>query len=274
VSPLHIVLVVLAGVGAGTINSIVGSGSLLTFPLLLAIGYSPVVANASNTLGVVPGAVLGAYGYREELRGQWPLVGRLAIGSVLGGATGATLFLVLAPSVFKAAVPALIGVACVLIVLQPLIARRAASRSTDAASPATTEPATTEPLTSESLTSGSLTIGSLTPGLFIAVFLVGIYGGYFGGGQGIMLIAVLGLFLRASLQEVNGAKNVLAATANAVAAVAFTIAGHVAWEPALLIAAGSAVGGILGARYGRRLSPLVLRCAVVVVGVVTIVRLS
>ena len=266
-SPLHIVLVILAGLGAGTINSIVGSGSLLTFPLLLAIGYSPVVANASNTLGVVPGAVLGAYGYREELRGQWPLVGRLAVGSVLGGATGATLFLVLAPSVFKAAVPVLIGLACVLIVIQPLIARRADRHSTEGPTPAGS-------LTTGSTATASLTIGSLTPGLFIAIFLVGIYGGYFGGGQGIMLIAVLGLFLRASLQEVNGAKNVLAATANAVAAIAFTIAGHVAWEPALLIAAGSAVGGILGARYGRRLSPLVLRCAVVVVGIVTIVRLS
>jgi uncharacterized membrane protein YfcA len=250
VSPLHIVEVILAGVGAGAINSVVGSGTLLTFPLLLAIGYSPVVANASNTVGVVPGAVLAAYGYRAELKGQGPFVARLAVASALGGACGATLFLILAPGVFKAVVPVLIGLACVLIVVQPLIARRAAAGSSDAPS------------------------RSLTPGLLVCLFLVGIYGGYFGGGQGIMLLAILGLFLHESLQKVNGTKNVLAATANAVAAIAFTIAGHVAWEPALLIAAGSAVGGVLGARYGRRLSPLLLRCLIVAVGVVTIVRLA
>ena len=133
-SSLHILEVVLAGVGAGAINSMVGSGSLLTFPLLLAIGYSPVVANASNTVGVVPGAALAAYGYRAELKGQGPFVARLAVASALGGACGATLFLVLAPGVFKAVVPVLIGLACVLIVCQPLIARRAAAAPADTAS--------------------------------------------------------------------------------------------------------------------------------------------
>jgi len=250
VSSLHIVEVILAGVGAGAINSMVGSGSLLTFPLLLAIGYSPVVANASNTVGVVPGAALAAYGYRAELKGQWPFVARLAVASALGGAGGATLFLVLAPGVFKAVVPILIGLACVLIVLQPLIAKRAVVSAAETPS------------------------RSVTPALLICLFLVGIYGGYFGGGQGIMLLAILGLFLHESLQKVNGTKNVLAATANAVGAVAFTIAGHVAWEPALLIAAGSSVGGILGVRYGRRLSPQLLRGVIVAVGIVTIVRLA
>jgi len=158
--------------------------------------------------------------------------------------------LVLAPGVFKAVVPILIGLACVLIVLQPLIAKRAVVSAAETPS------------------------RSVTPALLICLFLVGIYGGYFGGGQGIMLLAILGLFLHESLQKVNGTKNVLAATANAVGAVAFTIAGHVAWEPALLIAAGSSVGGILGVRYGRRLSPQLLRGVIVAVGIVTIVRLA
>jgi uncharacterized membrane protein YfcA len=247
-SALEIVAVVLAGVGAGAVNSIVGSGTLLTFPVLLVIGYSPVVANASNTLGVVPGAMFGAYGYRAELTGQRRFVSRLAVASVLGGIAGALLFLSLPSGVFKAVVPILIGIACLLVIVQPRIAAFLADRP--ASRPA----------------------GTISPGLFAATFLVGVYGGYFGGGQGIMLLAVLGLFLRESLQRVNGTKNVLAATANTVAAVAFIIAGRVAWEPALLIAAGSSVGGIAGARFGRQLSQQALRGLIVVVGALTIAR--
>ena len=247
---IEIVAVVLAGMGAGAINSIVGSGTLLTFPLLLAFGYSPVVANASNTLGVVPGAVCGAYGYRAELKGQRSFLARLTVSSALGSASGAALFLSLPSSVFKALIPILIGFACVLVIIQPRISARVVTR-----------PVLRRP-------------GTIGPGLFSATFLVGIYGGYFVGGQGIMLLAVLGLFLRRSLQECNGTKNVLAATANMVAAVAFIIAGRVAWEPALLIAAGSAAGGALGSRYGRRLSPRPLRALIVVVGAVSIARLA
>jgi hypothetical protein len=194
--------------------------------------------------------VLGAYGYKAELKGQGPFLVRLAVASILGGTLGAVLFLVLAPSVFKAVVLVLIGLALVLIMAQPLIARRAGTEA------------------------GRSPSRALSPGLFFAVFLVAIYGGYFGGGQGIMLLAILGLFLRESLQNVNGTKNVLAATANAVAAIAFTIAGHIAWEPALLLAAGSGAGGMLGSRFGLKLSPKLLRAIIVTVGVLTIVRLA
>jgi hypothetical protein len=249
-TPLDAVAVVLAGAGAGAINAVVGSGTLITFPVLLLVGYSPVVANASNTLGLVPGAMAGAYGYRADLTGQGRFVARLALSSVLGGTAGAVLFLVLPAEVFKAVIPILIGVACVLVTAQPRLAAITAGRPT------------------------ARPTGHISPGLFLATFLIGIYGGYFGGGQGIMLLAVLGLFLRQSLQKLNGMKNLLAATANLVAAVAFTIAGRVAWEPALLIAAGSTCGGIVGARYGRRFSPAALRGLVVVVGVVTIARLA
>ncbi len=249
-STLEVVAVILAGVGAGAINSVVGSGTLLTFPILLAFGYSPVVANASNTLGMVPGAVLGAHGYRAELKGQRSFVARLAASSVLGGAVGAALFLMLPPSVFKAVVPILIAIACILVIAQPRLAAAIAKR-----------PTTRLP-------------GTIGPVLLLAIFLVGIYGGYFGGGQGIMLLAILGLSLRQSLQKVNGTKNVLAATANMVGAIAFIIAGRVAFEPALLLAAGSAVGGHVGARFGRRLDPRLLRVLIVVVGIATIIRLA
>ena len=229
-----------AGLAAGIVNTIVGSGSLITFPTLLALGYPPVVANVSNTVGLVPGSVSGAIGYRRELRGQRERVRVLGTASVAGGLTGGVLLLVLPAAVFRGVVPALILVACVLVVLQPSLARRVAA--------------------------GHATRPNGGPLMFVAVFATGIYGGYFGAAYGVIVIALLGIFVDETLQRLNGAKNVLAALVNGVAALLFVALAPVAWAPAGLLAVGSTVGGQLGARIGRRISQRWLRAVIVLVG--------
>jgi uncharacterized protein len=241
-----------AGVLAGTINTVVGSGTLFTFPVLLAFGYAPVVANVSNTIGLVPGSLSGAVGYRDELAGQRARLLRLASGSLTGGLCGAILLLVLPPSAFKAIVPLFIALALVLIVLQPRLARRLAQRRADASRPVAPH-------------GGRAAL--------IAVFAAGIYGGYFGAAQGIMLLAILGLSLDDSLQRVNAVKVVLAGCANLMSGAVFVLFAHVAWLPALLIAVGSIGGGIIGAHVGRRLNPDALRALIVLVGIAAIVKL-
>jgi uncharacterized membrane protein YfcA len=249
VTGLEQVAVFGAGVAAGTINTIVGSGSLITFPILLAFGYSPVVANVSNTVGIVPGAVSGAWGYRRELTGQSRRLVRLGTAAGLGGLTGGLLLLVLPASAFKAIVPALIILACLLVILQPAITRRMAERGGKA-------PAAN---------------GGLL--LLVAVFGAGVYGGYFGAAQGILLLGIMGLGLREDMQRINAAKNVLAAIINGVAALLFIAVAHVAWRPALVLAAGSTIGGQIGSKAGRRLPAGVLRAIIVLVGIVAVIRL-
>jgi uncharacterized protein len=248
VSPLECVLVLAAGVFAGAINTVVGSGTLVTFPVLLAVGYGPVVANVSNTLGLVPGSVSGAIGYRWELAGQRRRIVVLATASLLGGIAGAVLLLSLPGSAFEAIVPALIALALVLVVAQPRLSRVLAER----------RPARPH--------GGPL--------LWSGVLGTGIYGGYFGAAQGVILLALLGITIAdEDLQRLNALKNVLAAIVNGIAAVLFLFFASVAWLPALLLAAGSAAGGQLGARIGRSLSAPVLRGVIVVVGVAAIVQL-
>ncbi len=244
----EVISIALAGLAAGTINTVVGSGTLITFPVLLAFGYAPVTANVSNTIGLVPGSVSGAIGYRRELVGQGRRVLRFGLMSVLGGVTGAVLLLVLPASAFKDVVPVFIALALVLTVLQPRLNRRLAARA--AARPRR--------------------IGILTP---LAVYITGVYGGYFGAAQGIMLLAILGVALPQSLHHANALKNVLAGLVNGVAGVYFVFAAHVEWTPAAIIAASSIVGAQIGARYGRRLHPDALRALIVVVGVAAIIRL-
>jgi uncharacterized membrane protein YfcA len=243
------VAILAAGLAAGTINTIVGSGTLITFPVLLGFGYDPVVANVSNTVGLVPGSVSGAIGYRRELRGQRGRALRLAVASGLGGATGAVLLLVLPPGAFEAIVPFFIAVALVLVVFQPRLSRWAAGRR-EAPPPEH---------------GGPLAFG----GLFVA----GVYGGYFGAAQGIIILALLGLTLHETLQRMNGLKNVLAGLTNLVAAAIFVVAADVAWAPALLIAIGSTLGGQLGAHIGRRLPEVALRALIVAVGCFAIAKL-
>lgn len=242
------------GVGliAGTLNTIVGSGSLITFPTLLALGYAPVVANVSNTVGLVPGSISGAVGYRRELEGQRDRLVRLGIASTAGGLTGGILLLVLPASVFRNVVPILILVACALVALQPRLSRRVAARQAEG---------------------GGRARAHGGPVLFAAVFATGVYGGYFGAAQGVILIALLGIFVDDGLQRLNAAKNVLAALVNGVAAVLFIVVADVAWAPAALLAVGATVGGQVGAHVGRRIPPAGLRAAIVVVGVAVAVRL-
>ena len=236
-----------AGMAAGTINTVVGSGTLVTFPVLLALGYPPVVANVSNTVGLVPGALSGVHGYRRELAGQRGRLVRLGTASLLGAVTGALLLLVLPAAAFKAIVPVLIAVACVLVIVQPRLTERLRARRTRPPHG-----------------------GALLP---LGVFAAGVYGGYFGAAQGVLLIALLGIFLDDHLQRLNAAKNVLAGTVNGVAAVLFVLLADVAWPPALLLGAGAVLGGQIGARIGRSLPAAALRWVVVAVGLAAIVKL-
>jgi len=252
--PLHALAIFAAGIAAGAINTLVGSGTLITFPTLLAFGYAPVTANVSNTIGLVPGSVAGAIGYRRELAGQRARALRLATASTTGGIVGAVLLLSLPPSAFKDIVPAFIVIALILIVLQPRLARALDGwRARHARE-------------HERERLGPLALGT--------VFASGVYGGYFGAAQGIMLLAILGLSLPDEhLQRINALKVVLAGLVNLVAGIVFIFAAHVAWLAALLIAVGSIIGGMTAARWGRRLPPAALRAVIVVVGISAIVRL-
>lgn len=248
--------VLVAGIAAGTINTVVGSGTLITFPTLIALGVPPVTANVSNTVGLAPGSLSGAIGYRRELAGQRGRLLRLGTASVLGGITGAFLLLRLPHGAFDAIVPALIILGCVLVVVQPLISRRVTARGV------------AEP---DRDLDGTDSRGKEKPWVWLSVYGTGVYGGYFGAAQGVILMGVLGIGLSQSMQRNNAAKNVLAMLVNGVAAVVFVIVAHVYWLVALLIAVGSVIGGQIGATVGRRLSPLLLRLVIVAVGVVAVV---
>ena len=240
--------VLLAGIAAGTINTVVGSGTLITFPTLLATGIPPVTANVSNNIGLVPGSLSGAIGYRRELVGQRSRLLRLASASLLGGAAGAVLLLVLPDAAFDNVVPVLIGLGCLLVAFQPLISRKVAATATARSEP----PA-----------HGAAWV-------WVLVLLSGVYGGYFGAAQGVLLMAIMGIGIQESLQRLNAVKNVLAGLVNAVAAVVFIAVAHVDWAAAGLVALGSVVGGQIGATVGRRLPPSVLRVVIVLVGSVAV----
>lgn len=243
----EVVAVLVAGVWAGAINTVVGSGTLVTFPVLLAVGYPPVVANVSNTIGLVPGSAAGAWGYRRELSGQRARSIRLGSASLLGAVAGAVLLLELPAEAFEAIVPAFIVLALLGIVfqrrLQAAIVRRRHHGEHG---------------------------GALT---WAGVFVGGIYGGYFGAAQGILLLSVMGLTLDEELQRLNALKNVLAGLVNLVAGVVFVLVADVAWAAAACVAVGATIGGVAGARYGRRLPAAVLRAVIVAVGVAAIVLL-
>jgi hypothetical protein len=240
--------VLAAATGAGMLNAVAGSGTLLTFPVLLAVGYPARVANVSNTIGLVAGGASGAFGYRRELQGQRRSLVPLGGAAVLGGFTGALLLLALPAATFRAIVPALIVLACLLVLTQPRLNRRLARRQIKDGNPR-------------------------HRGLLAGVYGVGIYGGYFGAAQGVLLLSVLGLGLRQDIQRVNGTKNALATVVNAVAALLFITAADVAWHAVFLIAAGSAVGGLLGAKFGRLLQPGALRAVNVSIGLVAVAHL-
>jgi len=246
------------GVAAGAINAIVGSGSLVTFPTLLAFGFPPVVANVSNNVGLVSGNISGAFGYRRELSGQRGRLIRLGAISAVGSLAGAAALLALPSSSFQLIVPALILIACVLVLIQPWLSGRVSARRQRLAEQDGGDPAAGE---------------RISPVLSAGVLGSAAYGGYFGAAQGVLVIGLLGTFLDETMQRVNGAKNVLVAVVNGTAAVVYIIFAHVAWLVVLLIAVGSTLGGLLGARFGRKLPPQALRIFVVLIGVISAVKL-
>ncbi|MEU1420418.1 sulfite exporter TauE/SafE family protein [Kitasatospora sp. NPDC005751] len=243
------IAVLVAGVGAGMINVIVGSGTLITFPVLLAVGIPPVTANVSNAFGLVPGSLSGVVGYRRELADQGRRLVRLGIAALLGGLVGAVLLIELPSSAFDTIVPVLILLALVLVVIQPRVAKAVAARRRPGGDP-----------------DGGLA-------LLAGVFLTGIYGGYFGAAQGVLLLALMGMLLQEDLQRINGVKNALAMIVNGVAAVFFLFTSTINWAAAGLIAVGSLCGGLLGAKVGRKLPPPALRGVIVVVGLVAVTKL-
>lgn len=246
----HAVVIFVAGIWAGTINTVVGSGTLVTFPVLVALGYPPVTATTSNAVGLIPGTISGSFGYRRELAGQGTRVARLAVGSALGAVCGTVLLLSLPEKAFETIVPVLIALALVLVLVQPRVSKAVLARVA-----AEDQPAHGGPL------------------LWFLVFLIGIYGGYFTAAQGVMLMAVLGMLLHEGIQRLNAVKNVLAAVVNTVAGAIYIAVAPISWPVIALLAVGSTIGGLLGAKVGRRLSPRVLRGVIVVVGAAAIVKL-
>ncbi|GAA5034829.1 sulfite exporter TauE/SafE family protein [Terrabacter aeriphilus] len=246
------VAVALAGTGAGLINTIVGSGTLITFPTLLFFGVNPLVANVSNNIGLVAGGVTGAWGYRHELTGQAPALRRLVPLSFVGSVVGASLLLVLPAAAFRAIVPVLILIALVLVLAGPRIQARVHPEGADRPVP-----------------------GWHAPAMGAGVFVAGVYGGYFGAAQGVLLMGLFSALSLEPLQRLNGYKNVLSLVVNVVAAGVFVLFArdHIDWLVVLLVAVGAFVGGIIGAKVGRRIPPAVLRGLIVLIGVVAIVKL-
>lgn len=249
-------LIVVAGGAAGFLNSIVGSGTLISFPTLVGLGFAERAANIANGTGLVPGSLSAVAAQRPELAGQRNRLLRLVPASLLGGMTGAILLLTLPGSVFEKVVPFLILFGVGLVLVGPTIQSRLRERNS-----------------ASTVTESGTESDRVGPLVLFAVFLTGIYGGYFGAAQGIILMGILGLGIRDVLPRLNATKNVLAGTVNAIAAVVFVIKGDVLWSVVGLVALGSVVGGVVGARVGRKIPPNALRGAIVVIGVVAATRL-
>ncbi len=240
----------LAGVAAGTINTIVGSGTLVTFPTLLMVGLPPITANMSNNMGLIPGSITGTLGYRAEMVGGAKDLKRIVPAAFIGGLIGALLVLVLDPAWFRSVVPVLIGFGILLVLFGKRLGAWASTRHA--------------PESPRRLRMLQASVGA-----------AGVYGGYFGGAQGVILMGVFTALTDHPLQRLNGYKNVCATTANLVAAVVFVVfAGdRVDWGAAGLIAIGSVIGGVIGSTVGRRIPPEVLRAIIVAVGTIAIIRL-
>ena len=242
--------VLAAGLGAGVLTSTVGVASLLSFPVLVALGLPPVVANASNTVGLTPGGLSGSFGYRRELREHPRIALTVLLACAAGAVAGAVLLLALPSGVFGAMVPWLVLFTSVLVGVQPWISRRVRARLGDAPDRVEMSRATL-----------ALTV------------LTGTYGGYFGAGSGVMMVAVLGFGLDLELRVVNGLKTLAVLAANVVATVIFVVAADLDWTAIALLAAGSVVGGYAGALIGRHLPDTLFRTVLVLAGVTAFVLL-
>jgi uncharacterized protein len=244
----HVVLLLLGGLGAGVVNGVAGGGSLISFPLLLALGYPALTANITNTVGIWPGYVGGAAGFRNEISSQWDRLVPLGAVAALGGIAGALLLLTTSSATFRSLVPWLVLGASILFAVQPLLKRALGGT------------AHTPPRTRPILLAGG-------------TFAASVYGGYFGAGLGVMLLAILGLALPDSIVRTSGLRTALSILVNGVAAVVFLIHGGLAWEAVGLLAAGSLVGGWIGAQVALSIPAWALRAVVVVIGLVTVVKL-
>jgi uncharacterized membrane protein YfcA len=245
VDAIEAIALVAAGAGAGAVNAVAGGGSLVSFPALLAVGYAPVAANVTNQVGLVPGYLGGSHGYRAELAGQRGRARSLGVAVGLGAAAGSALLLLAPAGSFRAIVPYLVLLACALLALQPALMRAAGRHR--APHPGTA--------------------------LHLGTFAAGVYGGYFGGALGIVLLALLGALLEDGLQRLNALKGMLSLLAGLVGAVVFAVFGPVAWGAAALVAGGSLIGGRAGASLARRLHPSALRWGIVTYGVAAAVVL-
>lgn len=251
-TPAEGLLVLSAGFGGGAVNAMAGGGTLLTYPALLAAGLPPVLANTTSSVGLLAGYVGGSVAYRRELSGQGPRARGLLVVAVVGGVAGAALLLLLPGAGFERIVPFLVLLACVLLAVQPLIARRIVVQDVHVDRPA-----------------------------WLARLAIGvgaIYGAYFGAGLGVLMLAVLGLLVAEDFQRLNALKGLLSLVINLVGALLFVVTGNVAWLAALLVAVGAAAGAAAGVGLARRLPSSAVRAAVVVlgtlVGVVLLVRSS
>jgi uncharacterized protein len=243
--PADIALLVVAGLAAGAVNAVAGGGSLISFPALLAAGLPSVAANVTNAVAVLPGYLGGTVAYRRELSGQRPRAIALALTTAVGAVAGAALLIASSDDLFEAIVPFLILGACALLAAQPALSRRF------------------EPVAENARGDGE----HRSPWLHLGAFLSAVYGGYFGAGLGIMLLAVLALSLDDDLQRLNALKGLLSFVIG-LSAVAFFIAfGPVRWGAALVMAAASFAGGHGGVAVARRLPANVLRGLVVAFGV-------
>jgi uncharacterized membrane protein YfcA len=247
VSWSHAALLVLAGIGAGIFNGVAGGGSLISFPVLLALGYPALTANITNTVGIWPSYLASAAGFRREIGDQRARLLRLTPVALAGGVVGAVLLLTTSEAAFADVVPWLILGAAALFAVQPWL-RRALDRGEAHPRP--------RPVL-----------------LVVGVFAASLYGGYFGAAMGVMFLAVLGLALPVSLAHTSGLRAVLSVLVNGIAAVVFLAHGGLAWEAAGWLALGTLAGGFAGARLALALPVPVLRVTVVVIGVGTAVKL-
>jgi len=245
-TPLDDLAVAAAGLFAGAVNAIAGAGSLLTFPVMIGVGLTPLSANVTNSIGVVPGNLSGTWGFRNELRGQRSRLAGFAAPAIVGSLLGGILLLVLPAHSFTLVAPALLGLASLLTVAQPVIARKVGqspSRRNNAA-------------------------------LSTGIFAVSIYGGYFGSGIGVLFIAVLSIFVADQLSRLNAAKTVLQALANGVAGILFAFFAPVHWWLVLILSVSSAVGGPIGARLSVHIPAKVLRAVIGVLGLASAIVLA
>ncbi len=249
----RLVIFGVAGIAAGISNGIAGGGTFLSFPTLLALGIPTLQANVSSTVGVLPSALGGIRGFRHELSAHKQLIRSLIPTCFLGALTGTALLLLGSTQTFRNVVPWLIGIATLLFAMAPRITKRLAKIEHEIDEG-------TEPIRRRAL--------------FIGIFISSAYGGYFGAGLGIVLLAVMALTLPYEIYVLQGLRSALSMLINAVAAAVFIIRGHLAMEAVYMLLVGTLIGGWLGTLLIRRVSPKVVRALVIVVGAATTIRLA